>query len=311
MPFAHARKHPTQPATPDPAATAAAAAAAELSAQAFGFVQKLATELSTGRVELPAFPEVAIRVHRVLALPDVTDERIARVIASDAGLAARMLAMANSAALSRGGKAIMDLRQAVTRIGHQHVRSAAIAYAMSQIRMAETLSFIRDDLHAFWKKSTLVAALAHVVAARTRVASSDEALLAGLMHNIGGVYILARAEWHTTLFHDLAVRDAIMHDWNAHIGRSIAENWCMSDDIAEAIAEQAVEQRPPSGRRDLLDVLSVAVRTADFQPGVSDPALVVAGANTFDRLGIDASMLEQLLAESAGEVEELRSALGE
>lgn len=305
MPFTHAMKFPTAGGIhPD-------AAAATLTAHAFEFVQKLATELSTGRVELPAFPEVAVRVHRVLALPEVTDERISRVIASDAGLAARMLTMANSAALSRGGRAIVDLRQAVTRIGHQHVRSAAIAYAMGQIRMAESLYHIREELHALWEASTLVAALAHVVAVRTRAANADEALLAGLMHNVGSVYILARAERHSALLSDAAVRDAIMTDWSAQLGRSIAENWCMSDGIAGAIAEQAVDQRPRSGRRDLLDVLSVAVRTAGFRPGASDPALTVAGANTFARLGIDPSMLEQLLAESASEVEELRSALGD
>jgi len=307
MPFTHAMRSSTQPAV-DPESAAAAAA---LSAQAFEFVQKLAAELSTGRIELPAFPEVAVRVHRVLALPDVTDDRIARVIASDAGLAARMLAMANSAALSRGGRAIVDLRQAVTRVGHQHTRSAAIAYAMGQIRMAESLAHIRDELHVLWQASTLVAALAHVVAVHTKAANADEALLSGLMHNIGSVYILARADRHSALLSDVAVRDAITTDWNAHIGRSIAENWCMSDEVAEAIAEQAVDSRPQSGRRDLLDVLSVAVRTAGFQPGVSDPALVVAGANTFGRLGIDAPMLEKLLAESATEVEELRSALGD
>jgi len=310
MPFTHAMRGSTQSAA-HPESAAAAAAAAAVSAQAFEFVQKLAAELSTGRIELPAFPEVAIRVHRVLALPDVTDDRIARVIASDAGLAARMLAMANSAALSRGGRAIVDLRQAVTRVGHQHTRSAAIAYAMGQIRMADSLAHIRDELHVLWQASTLVAALAHVVAVRTKAANADEALLAGLMHNIGSVYILARAGRHSALLSDVAVRDAITQDWNAHIGRSIAENWCMSDDVAEAIAEQAVDSRPHSGRRDLLDVLSVAVRTAGFQPGVSDPALVVAGANTFARLDIDAPMLEQLLAESATEVEELRSALGD
>jgi HD-like signal output (HDOD) protein len=310
MPFTHARKVPTHSGF-DPEAATAEATGAAVSAQAFEFVQKLAAEISTGRVELPAFPEVAVRVHRVLALPDVTDDRIARVIASDAGLAARMLTMANSAALSRGGRVVMDLRQAVTRVGHQHTRSAAIAYAMGQIRMAQSLDHIREDLHVLWKASTLVAALAHVVASHTKAANSDEALLAGLMHNIGSVYILARAERHSALFSDAAVRDAIMTDWTAHIGRSIAENWCMSDDVAAAIAEQSIETRPHSGRRDLLDVLSVAVRTAGFSPEVSDPALVVAGANTFQRLGIDASMLEQLLAESATEVAELRAALGD
>lgn len=310
MPSTHSTREPTRP-TIDTDPAASEGSATTLSEQAFEFVRQLAEELSTGRVELPTFPEVAIRVHRVLAVPDVTDERTERVIACDAGLAARMLTMANSAALSRGGRTIVDLRQAVTRIGHQHTRSAAIAYAMGQVRKAEALAHIREDLHALWQASTLVAALAHVVAAQTRAANADEALLAGLMHNIGCVYILARADRHSALFSDRAVRDAIMSDWNAHLGRSIAENWCMSDDICEAIAEQAVATRPHSGRRDLLDVLSVAVRTAGFRPGAADLALVVAGANTFQRLGIDRPMLERILTESASEVEELRSALGD
>jgi hypothetical protein len=58
-------------------------------------------------------------------------------------------------------------------------------------------------------------------------------------------------------------------------------------------------------------VLSVAVRSSAFQPGLADSALIVAGANTFDRLGIDGPTLEQLVAASASEIEELRSALGD
>jgi HD-like signal output (HDOD) protein len=182
---------------------------------------------------------------------------------------------------------------------------------MGRIRIAGSLAHIHGDLHDLWRASTLVAALAHVVAVHTRATNTDEALLAGLMHNIGAVYILARAARHSALFSDLAVRDAIMADWTAHIGRSIAENWGMSDEVCEAIAEQSVVTRPHSGRRDLLDVLSVAVRSSQFQPGRDDSALIVAGANTFDRLGIDGPMLEQLVAASASEIEELRSALGD
>jgi HD-like signal output (HDOD) protein len=306
----HAMTKPT-PHDTRPESRAPESDAAALKGQAFEFVQMLAKELSTGRVELPAFPDVLVRVHRILALPDVTDERIARVIASDAGLAARMLTMANSAALSRGGRPIADLRQAVTRVGHQHTRSAAIAYAMGRIRVASSLAHIHGDLHDLWRASTLVAALSHVVAVHTRAANTDEALLAGLMHNIGAVYILARAQRPSALFSDVTVRDTIMVDWAAQVGRSIAENWGMSDEICEAIAEQSVTSRPQSGRRDLLDVLSVAVRSSQFQPGSADSSLIVAGANTFDRLGIDGPMLEQLVAASASEIEELRSALGD
>src|SRR5512133_85021 len=102
--------------------------------KAFEFVQSLAAELSKGRVDLPAYPEVAMRVRQVLADEGVTNDRIAKIIVSDAGLATRMLTMANSAALSRGGKPLTDLKLAVTRVGHNNVRSAAMAYALAQLR---------------------------------------------------------------------------------------------------------------------------------------------------------------------------------
>lgn len=279
--------------------------------EAFAFVQSLAEELSRGRVDIPSFPDVAVRAYRVLASPNVSDGQIAKIIASDAGLAARMLALANSAALAPGGRPTADLQFAVTRVGHVHARSAAIAYALGQLRRASSLAHIRGELSALWQRSTRAAAVAHVVAVHTRAADADEALLAGLLHNIGSVYILARTDRHSALFADVGLRDALMTDWNASIGRSIAENWGFSDAVAEAIAEQLIDVRPDSGRRDLLDVLSVAVRAADHEPGTSDPELVIASTNTFERLGIDAALLDRIIGQSAGEIADLRSALGD
>lgn len=304
------RPHPNRDAMPEPA-DSPQGAPATANADAFRFVQMLASELSTGRVDLPACPDVVVRMHRALSQPEVTDGRIALVVASDAGLAARILTLANSAALSRGGRQIVDLRQAVTRIGHQHTRSAAIAYAMGQIRMAETLKHIRAELAMLWQRSTLVAALAHVIALHTRAADADEAMLAGLLHNIGCVYILSRADQHSPLFTDRGTRDALTREWSPQIGRAIAENWGMAESVAAAVAEQEVASRPAGLRRDLLDVLSVAVRTADYEPAVTDASLLIAGANTFQRLGIDAPELEAILAGSASEIAELRGALSE
>ncbi len=76
----------------------------------FKFVSDLAKELSAGRVELPSFPEAAARVQQVLSDDSVTSERIARVISADAGLAARVLTMANSTLLHRGGTPVTDLK---------------------------------------------------------------------------------------------------------------------------------------------------------------------------------------------------------
>src|SRR5215831_9954009 len=147
---------------------------------AFQFVEQLAKEVSGGRVELPAFPDVAVRVRKVLADENVGVDKIARVVSSEAGLAARVLALANSAALNRGGKGIVDMKMALNRIGHNNVRTAAVSFAIMQLRRAAELKGMVKDLEELWHEATMVAALSHAIAMRARI-NTDEAMLAGLL----------------------------------------------------------------------------------------------------------------------------------
>src|SRR5688572_33094950 len=167
------------------------------SAAAFAFVSELAKEVSSGKVELPSFPDVAVRVRKVLADEHVSNEQIARVVGSEAGLAARVFTLANSAALNRSGRSVSELKTAINRIGHNNVRTAAVSFAITQLRRAGELRHIAKELEQVWTEATLVAALSYAVA--SRVASdvnADEAMLAGLLHNVGKIYILARANKH-------------------------------------------------------------------------------------------------------------------
>ena len=63
---------------------------------AFEFVQALARELSSGRIELPSFPDVAVRVQRALADENVRPDTVVRLIGSEPALAAWVLRMSNS-----------------------------------------------------------------------------------------------------------------------------------------------------------------------------------------------------------------------
>lgn len=278
---------------------------------AFRFVQALAEELSRGHVALPAYPEVAMRVREAMGDECVTNARIAQVLRSDAGLTLRVLGLANSAALSAGGKPITDLALAVTRIGHDHVRSAALAYALAQLRAAESMRHIREDLAELWRASTLVAAYARNFAVRTRAAAADEAMLAGLLHNIGCVYILSRAQRHSALFTDRAARDGIMTQWHAHIGQAIADNWKLPEQVCEALGEQAATDRHKLGHADLADVLIVSVVAAAHHEQPESLDLALAGTTVNQRLKLDDAALREAAAQVVEEIADLRSALGD
>jgi HD-like signal output (HDOD) protein len=132
--------------------------------EAFAFVQDLAAELSGGKVELPSFPDVALRVRQVLADPEVVPERVVRVVSSEPALAAKLLQIANSAALNVSRKQVTELRSAVTRMGFNVVRSAAIAFALSQLQKASALKGLEKPLRELWARSAGVAAMSYVVA---------------------------------------------------------------------------------------------------------------------------------------------------
>lgn len=277
---------------------------------AFEFVQALAKELSSGRIELPSFPDVAIRVQRALADDDVRPDTIVRLIGSEPALAAWVLRMSNSAALNATGRQINDLRTAVTRLGFNVVRSAAVSFAMSQLARAEELKGLEQPLRQLWNRSTLVAAMANVVAKKVALVNPDTALLAGLLHGIGRLYLLTRARQFPALFSDAAAYGQIVSDWHTNVAKAILENWDMADEIVSAVHEHEQVYREHDGPPDLTDVLLVGDLLASFHEWPDSLELNMQGVHAVARLDLDRTRLERIIEESATEIAALRQALG-
>ena len=280
------------------------------SQSAFGFVRTMAAELSAGRVELPSFPEIAVRVRRVLSDQKASTSQVARLIGSEPALAARLLKLANSAAVKRSGKPVTDLRRAISLMGHNMVRTAAISFAMGQIRRRNKLAGLEHHLKALWQRSAEVAALSYVLARRCTKVNPDEAMLTGLMHGIGKLYVLTRAANHPDLFHSPQALNDIIGDWHAVIGKAILENWDFADYMSEAVGEQddldRIEDAPP----DLRDVIAVANLMASYADDAPGLELALADLAAAQRLGLDAAKTRLIVTESAAEVEALSDALG-
>ncbi len=280
------------------------------SAAAFEFVRELAAEMSAGQVDLPSFPDVAMRVQRVLTDERVGLERAVRVIGAEPALATRVLQMANSAALGRPGQPITDLRGAITRLGFDMLRSATIAFAMAQLRRADAHRSIEKPLNRLWRRSVVVATTSFVVARRAREPSADTALLAGLLHNVGRLYILTRAARHPALFEDAVSYEAIVRDWHAQIAKALLENWGVAGDIVDAIHTVEGGEPEPRGHVSLVDVLSVAKELASFGDQPELLALRVAESRCAFRLGLEPAEAMKLLEDSRAELQALNEALG-
>ena len=276
---------------------------------AFEFVQFLAQELSSGKVELPSFPDVAIKVRKVLSDNDVNMEMVLRVVGSEPTLAARLLQIANSAALNNGNP-VRDLRNAVQRMGLNMVRSASIAFAMAQMKRAPDLKGLEEPMSALWKRCTAVAAMAHVVARRMTKVNPDTALLAGLLHGVGELYILTRANKHPALFADRPAYDQIVRDWHVSVAQALLENWEISEEIVKAVSEFEDLERRHTGPADLSDVLTVAHLLVSYQDYPESIELNMQGVSARHRMTMESTTYANLILETKDEISELQQALG-
>jgi HD-like signal output (HDOD) protein len=279
-------------------------------AASFRLVQSLAEELSTGKIDLPSFPDIVIRVRQVLADEDVKPDQVVRAVSADPALAARLLHVANSAALNVSGKPVTDLRTAITRMGFNMVRSASFAFALWQLKKAQVLQGLKQPMEELWQSSTSVAAMSHVVARRLSRVNPDTALLAGLLHEIGKLYILTRAPRHPDLLADPGAYAAIVRDWHSSIAKALLENWEMPAQIVAAVSEFEDLERDHAGAADLTDVLTIAHLLITFRHHPETIDLNLQGVGAAKRLRLAPGAYEQLLKESAEEVAAMQRALG-
>jgi HD-like signal output (HDOD) protein len=283
----------------------------EQSQDAFAFIRSLAGELSAGKVDLPSFPEIAVRVRRILSDPKSSVDQVVRVVGSEPALSARLLRIANSASLNRSGKPVTDLRTAINRIGHNVVRSASISFAMAQIRKSNELAGLEDQLRQLWRESTSVAALSFVLARTCTRVNPDEALLTGMMHGIGKLYVLTRAVSHPELFTSGGTIEQIVAEWHASIGKAILENWEFPESMAQAVGEQEELARHGSAQADLSDVLAVAILMSRHSPSEPDVIQALVGLPSSARLGLREERIVSVMRDSALEVKALGAALGD
>jgi HD-like signal output (HDOD) protein len=278
---------------------------------AFAFVQSLASELAAGKIELPSFPSIALRVRKVLADENVRPEQVVRVVGSEPALAARVLQLANSAALNIGGKQIVDLKTAIARVGFNMVRSAAISFAMSQLKKAAEFKNIERELDTLWRRNVLVASMSYVVARRCTQVNADTAMLAGLLHGVGKLYILTRATRHPALFTDKAAYNEILRDWHANVAKALLENWEIAPEIVDAVHGFEDLDRSHEGATDLTDVLTVAELLVSYHKFPESLELNMQGCKACLRMRVEPQGWTRILEESAAEMEQLRAALGQ
>lgn len=249
----------------------------ELKAQRFQMLADIARELS-GEVVFPTYFDAVLRLRKVLNDPNQSIANIAQAILAEPLISAKLLHLANSAAYNPEGKDIVDLKSAIIRLGMNAVHTAALSIVMTQLMRAKGMAEFADTTHALWEHSIQTSAAAHVLAGENSRINKDEAMLAGLIHDLGAFYMLYRASQYDELRHRPDTIKYLIVQWHESIGVSLLNALGLPEEIVEATIDHDHLRSQPSTIRTLSDVIYVANMLSgghiewilQDQPGMTD-----------------------------------------
>src|SRR3954471_22105955 len=258
-------------------------------------------------LSLPGVPQIVTRVQQMLSDPEVGIPQLVPVINYEPVLVGRVLQMANSAALNPTRRQVTDLRTAITRVGFDLLRSAALAYALRQVSQAHSVKDIRPHLEALWERSAWCAAVSYVIARKFTKVNRDIAFLGGLMHGVGKLFILTRAAHFPFVLRDRTKYGSILRKWHTQFARSILTGWRLNGEIVEAVTQYENLNREVHGDEpDLTDILATSFLVVGDTGRMQDLSMTVEKIAAFSRLRLDIMAVEETLESAKEEIEDLR-----
>ena len=268
-------------------------------------------DLKANKVEVPSVPDIAWKVRRVADDDMSTAQDIAAVITADMAMSAKIVKACNSP-IYRGFSDVTNVREAVVRLGTNATRQLVTVFAMREVFRSRHPQ-LKQRMESLWQHSREVAALSWVLAQHSDGINPEEALLAGLLHDIGAIPVLVHAEHHVNLFADEQRLDKVIADMRAEIGSAMLTDWGFPASFVEAVqyAEdwhyQSREATPV-----LADVVIVAQLHSMINSQCNEGLPAFEQVPAYRRLGeleLSASRSLQLLNEGRDKVQEVQRLL--
>ncbi len=273
------------------------------------FIATLMDDIAKGRLDLPTLPEVALKVRKMADDPEVSADKLAKIISTDAALSARLVQVANSV-FFRGLHQVENVRTATVRLGSVCVRNVISSLVMGQIYQAKEVQAIKKELHALWVHGARVAAISQVMARRFTKLNPDEAMLAGLIHDIGTLPILKRALDFPDILSDRDALQNVISKMHCDIGKMILEDWSFPEAIVQAVAEHENLERIGDEQPDYADVVLLA--NLHSYMGQPDNKFVDIDWNNIPalhKLGLTPEQSIATMAEARSEISEIQKLL--
>jgi HD-like signal output (HDOD) protein len=254
-------------------------------------------------------PASAIRIMKIAENPMSTEDELLEVLEGDPPLAARVLKVVNSAFYGRP-RQVGSTWAAMRLLGVNAIRNVALAASLNRLfRGGRTVPGFEAD--ALWTHAVAVGTAARRIAERCRGIPPEEAMLAGLLHDIGLLVAIQASPMEFALLIAATSQDTTLSFAEAEsqwlgatheaFGQGLCEQWRFPDALAKACGHH----HDPMALADADQRLPAIIHVADVLAGRVGGGFTRSVGRDVPRDGVCA-----LLGLSADDLAEIETQLG-
>lgn len=274
-------------------------------------LSQIQSAIKSEEVKLPAMPDIAMKIREAFKDEQYDILKIAHMVQTEAGLAAYVLKIANSP-LHRGPVPIKTAKHAVCRLGQHSVQSIVLTYTLRS--MFETSSTqLKSLLKKQWEQSTGLAAISAILADRCDDFDPDQALLGGLLQDIGCLPLLDWLKNNHDSSEDIEAAYKNLTDrYASKVGELILRSWQFDDELIEVVKSRGDWSRSSDSTVDLADIVTIARHHQHMDKGELKACPSITNIPAYHKLPFKELTPDQslhILDEAKEEIEEIRQML--
>ncbi len=239
-------------------------------------------DLESDRLILPSLPDVALRVARVLDNGISDSEAVAEVIQTDPAITVKLIKAANSAMYGRC-QPLETCAAAVVRLGSALTHKLVLSLSMRELFTTES-PLLQQRMQALWKHSTEIAALCFVLAKRDTRFNPEQAMLVGLLHDIGAVAVLNYIDKFPLEVTQPKIIDDAVKSLRARTSSMILEKWRFPSEFTVAAFEAEDWMRDTGGIPDYCDLVVMAQLHSSMGTDKTGLNPVISETTAYNRL---------------------------
>ena len=240
---------------------------ASLAQRVNAVLAELSDDIKNNKLHIPSPPDLLLKIRKLTESEYVTSQDVADLVQFDPNTSGRIIKVANSALFGTRYKAT-SVASAVSRLGLSRVRNLLIGLAIAQNFINSKAKGLESLFTQTWQQSNLVAAISYTLAHKKTDINAEEALLAGMIHNIGVLPLLLRLNDIPELRDNPQLRkhvaDIVIPKLYPRAGKLIMDTWNFPAELSQIALTHQDHTQPSEGAITMSDIVQVAYQLAQL-----------------------------------------------